>query len=84
MKGNSEKFNWEGTEFPMQVDKIDIYEKNTSKYGINVYGYKKKRVYPLPITKNEDRKKTINLLMISNSKTDCWIKKYVETIIITI
>ena len=40
LKTNAEKFNWEGVEGPMQVNKILIFKKNNSKYGINFYGYK--------------------------------------------
>lgn len=49
LKTNSEKLNWEGLEFPMKVDKIGIFEKNNPKYGVNVYGYKNDRVYPIRI-----------------------------------
>jgi len=76
MRANAEKFNWEGIEFPVQVDKISIFENNNTKYGVNVYGYKDDEVYPLRISENDDREQTINLFMISNDKTNhyCWIK----------
>ncbi|KXJ22395.1 Uncharacterized protein K02A2.6 [Exaiptasia diaphana] len=43
MKTNAEKFNWDGIEFPVQVDKINIFEKKNPKYGVNVYGYKNEK-----------------------------------------
>jgi len=60
----------------VQLDKIKVFEENNKSYGVNVYGYKEECVYPLRISENEDREKTLNLLMISNSETHhyCWIK----------
>ena len=49
MKTNAEKFNWEGVEFPMQVDKKNIFEKNNPNYRINVCGYKNENVYSIRI-----------------------------------
>ena len=42
-------------EFPVQLDKIDKFEKNNLNDGINVYGYENEKVHPLCIFKNESR-----------------------------
>ena len=75
MKANSEKLCWDGLEFPVQVDKIGIFENNNPKYAVNVYSYDEE-VYPIRISKNNNREQTIDLLLISNDKTNhyCWIK----------
>lgn len=70
MKSNAKKLNWDGLEFPVQIDKIDIFETNNPQYAINVYGYKNEKVYPLRISNNDNREKTIDLLMISNDETN--------------
>ena len=75
MKLDSEKLCWDQLEFPVQVDKIHIFEKNNLKYAVNVYSYDKE-VKPIRISDNDNREKTINLLLISNDETNhyCWIK----------
>ena len=75
LRSNTSKLNWAGLEFPVQVDKIHIFEKNNPKYAVNVYSYDKE-VNILRNSDNDKREKTINLLLISNDKTNhyCWIK----------
>ena len=75
LRSNTSKLNWVGVEFPVQVDKIGIFEKNNPKYAVNVYGYDKE-VYIIRSSGNNNREQTINLLLISNDKTNhyCWIK----------
>ena len=75
LKSNSEKLNWARLEFPVQVDKIHIFEKNNPKFAINVYGYSKE-VNTIRVSENSNREKTINLILISNDETNhyCWIK----------
>ena len=71
----AEKLNWQGLEFPVEVDKIEIFEENNPGYGVNVFGYKEtEEVYPIRVSENG--KKKINLLMISNEETNhyCWVK----------
>lgn len=77
MRTNSEKFDWNGIKFPVQLDKISVFEKNNRDYAINVFGYdNKNEVYPLRISNNDDRKETVNLLFMSNNETNhyCWVK----------
>ena len=75
MKLDSEKICWDGLEFPVQVDKIHIFEKNNPGIIVNVFSYDKE-IKTIRIKDKEDREKTINLLLISNDKTNhyCWIK----------
>ena len=75
LRSNTSKLNWAGLEFPVQVDKIGIFEKNNSRYAVNVYSYDKE-VNILRNSDNDKREKTINLLLISNDETNhyCWIK----------
>ena len=60
---NSEKFNWDGINFPASFKDIDNFEKLNPSVSVNVFGYEKE-VYPLRITKRANDK-TINLLLIS-------------------
>ena len=72
MRKDSEKFDWTGIEFPVSLKLIDKFE-NRNNYAINVFGYEKV-VYPLRISKKNE--KVINLLLIANEETNhyCWIK----------
>ena len=71
---NSEKFNWDGINFPASFKDIDNFEKLNPSVSVNVFGYEKE-VYPLRITKRANDK-TINLLLISERENQhyCWIK----------
>ena len=69
LRSNTSKLNWVGVEFPVQIDKIGIFEKNNPKYAVNVYGYDKE-VYIIRSSGNNNREQTINLLLISNDKTN--------------
>ena len=73
MRENSNNFNWSGIEFPVSLKQIDKFEKQNP-YAINVLGYEDDEVYPLRISKK--KADFINLLLISNDKTNhyCWIK----------
>ena len=78
MKKDSEKFDWTGIEFPVSLKQIDKFE-NQNNYAINVFGcegddYPVDVVYPLRISKKNE--KVINLLLIANQETNhfCWIK----------
>ena len=74
LKENSEKFNWDGINFPASFKDIDNFEKLNPSVSVNVFGYEKE-VYPLRITKRANDK-TINLLLISERENQhyCWIK----------
>ena len=65
---NAKLFNWTGIEFPMKTTEINLFEKNNSKYAVNVLGYGgRDGLYPLKISKHyTTRQTTINLLLISN------------------
>ena len=71
---NSEKFNWDGINFPASFKDIDNFEKLNPSVSVNVFGYEKE-VYPLRITKKANDK-TVNLLLISKGENQhyCWIK----------
>ena len=71
---NSEKFNWDGINFPASFKDIDKFEKQNPSISINVFSYEEE-VYPLRITKKANDK-TVNLLLISKGENQhyCWIK----------
>jgi hypothetical protein len=72
----SKKLNWEGIEFPVKLDQIKKFEKNNPDISVNVFGYEKKSIHPLRISKCLNRKHEIDLLLISDEKTNhyCLIK----------
>ena len=74
LKENSEKFNWDGINFPASFKDIDKFEKLNPSISINVFSYEQE-VYPLRITKKANDK-TVNLLLISKGENQhyCWIK----------
>ena len=58
LRKQSEKLNWKGISFPVQVDKIEKFEKNNPKISIHVF-YLDGNVQPL-------RKYNIDLLLIES------------------
>ena len=72
LKEDSENLDWSGLEFPVKVEDISIFEENNP-YGVNVFGYNGE-VYPLRISKSEN--KIINLMLISEGSKNhyCWIR----------
>ena len=74
LKENSEKFNWDGINFPASFKDIDKFDKLNPSISINVSSYEQE-VYPLRITKKANDK-TVNLLLISKGENQhyCWIK----------
>ncbi|XP_065639495.1 uncharacterized protein LOC136072263 [Hydra vulgaris] len=70
LKEQSEKLNWEKIKFPVSLNKISLFEKNNQDISVSVFGYEKLSVYPLHISKNKNRQHQIDLLLISNGKTN--------------
>ncbi|XP_065667920.1 uncharacterized protein LOC136088173 [Hydra vulgaris] len=65
----SNKIIWEKIEFPISLNQITQLENNNKDLSVNIYGYKNS-VYPLGVSKNNDRQYLIDLLLISNSETN--------------
>ena len=63
-KEQSERLNWSGLKFPVDLNQIKIFEKNNPSISINAFGYER-TIYPLRISKTK-RKKIIDLLLISD------------------
>ncbi|XP_065667722.1 uncharacterized protein LOC136088013 [Hydra vulgaris] len=63
------------SEFPVSFNQITQFENNNKDINVNVYGYENS-VYPLRVSKNNDRQHLIDLLLISNGETNhyCLIK----------
>ena len=74
MRKNSGKIDWTGIDFPTPLNQIERFEKQNP-YSINVYGREGGNIYPLRISKHEN-KKDINLLLLTNDDNQhyCWIK----------
>ena len=74
LKDQSERLDWSGLRFPVDLKQIKIFEKNNPGISINVFSYEGE-VYPLKISK---MKKIINidLLLISDGEKQhyCLIK----------
>ena len=74
LRKQSEELNWKGIEFPMEVDKIDKFEKNNPTISVNVF-YIDGDIQPLRNI-GVKRDHIINLLLIGKEgkKHYCWIK----------
>ena len=74
MRKQSEVSNFQGIEFPMELDDIGKFEKQNRGLAINVFGEEREEIYPLRWSKIKT--KPINLLLISDSETRhyCLIK----------
>ncbi|XP_065645275.1 uncharacterized protein LOC136075766 [Hydra vulgaris] len=76
LKNQAEKINWDKIEFPVSLNQITQFEKNNQDISVNVYGYENSEVHILHVSKNNDRKHLIDLLLTSNGETNhyCLIK----------
>ncbi|XP_065679834.1 uncharacterized protein LOC136094149 [Hydra vulgaris] len=70
LKEQAKKLNWEKIEFPVSLNQISLFEKNNQDISVSVFGYENLSVYPLHISKNKNRQHQIDLLLISNGKTN--------------
>ena len=61
----ADKLNWSGIPFPVSYGDINKFERNNVKISVNVVGYGTNN-YPSRISKHDDRKYIIDLLLISN------------------
>ena len=77
-KKQSEKYNINGINFPMNFKNIDKFENQNKHLAVNVFGYSKE-IYPLRISKKKNTKKK-NLLYLTKKENTgvkthfCWIK----------
>ena len=72
LRETSKTNNWEKLKFPVKLNDINKFEKNSS-ISVNVFGYEK-LVYPLKISEHNDkRENTVNLLLISNDTNNITI-----------
>ena len=62
LRKQAEELNWKGISFPMEVDKIDRFEKNNPTISVNVFNLDGS-VQPLRIS-NAEGEHNINLLLI--------------------
>ena len=74
MRRNAALLDWSDIDFPTTLQQISRFEKQNP-YSINVYGWTGTSVYPLRISKH-DNKQCINLLLLKDKKNQhyCWIK----------
>lgn len=65
LKEEAEKYNWDGIEFPVQLNQISKFEDQNT-VSVSVYSFDEKLdLYPLRITKVK-KEKNVNLVMIRN------------------
>ena len=62
-----EKYNWDGLEFPVSLNKIDRFEKDNPDIAVNVLceEEEKEKIYICRKSKYNDRSKIVNLLLIT-------------------
>ena len=74
LKDQSERLDWSGLKFPVDLKQIIIFEKLNPQISINVFGFEGD-VYPLRLSKSKSEQ-TINLLLISDVEKQhyCLIK----------
>ena len=74
LKDQSERLDWSGLKFPVDLNQIAIFEKLNPQISINVFGFEKD-VYPLRLSKTK-RRWIVNLLLISDGEKQhyCFIK----------
>ena len=74
LRENAALLNWKGIDFPTTLQQISRFEKQNP-YSINVYGWTGTSVYPLRISKH-DNKQCINLMLLEKKGDHhyCWIK----------
>ena len=54
LKDQSERMNWSGLKFPVDLKQIAIFEKLNPEISINVFGYEE-TIYPLRISKTKKK-----------------------------
>ena len=64
LKDQSERLDWSGLRFPVDLKQIKIFEKFNPQISINVYGYDDRVVYPLRVFENKKRPTHVDLLLI--------------------
>ena len=74
LKDQSERLDWSGLKFPVDLNQIAIFEKNNPQISINVFGFEG-GIYPLQISKTK-RPRIVDLLLISDGEKQhyCLIK----------
>ena len=77
-KPHFNKLNWDGIEYPVEIDKIKKFEKQNPKYGINVFLLENKNEITPRIICKDKEKIIINLLLIADNdkKHYVWIKDF--------
>ena len=84
LKSKENTLNMEGIAYPVELKKIERFEKQNPNISISVLGYSKdERVYPLQISKytkckrKDEREHNITLLLIKNGDNShyCYVKR---------
>ena len=79
LRVQSEKLDWSGINFPVKLDKISKFEKQNENIAVDALGYEQASsspspsgfdFYPFRISKEENRKHLINLLLIGTRQPD--------------
>ena len=72
---STEKYNWDGITFPVNLKQIDRFEKNPT-ISVNVFGYEKKNVTILRKSETYKRANIVDLLLINDGEVQnyCVIK----------
>ena len=68
LRTQSEKLDWSGISFPMKLTDMSKFEKENENIAVNVLAYSEASIYPLRISKEENRKYVINLLLLVGAR----------------
>ena len=80
--GHEHALDWSGLTFPVQLDKIALFE-NRNSISVNVYGCDVKKgtcsPYPLRLSKQNETERHVDLLLLEDASAGshfCWIKNF--------
>ena len=66
--GYANNYNWSGLEFPVAINKINEFKKNSNDTAVYVLGVKGKRIYICRNSKHYDGKNVVNLLLTGDGE----------------
>ena len=73
MKKRTNKYDWEGINYPSEKDDWKKFEKNNVTIPLNVLYTKKEKIYPACVLRyNSNHEKQVVILMISNREKERW------------
>ena len=72
LKKKEDSLNMKGIAYPVQLNAIDKFERQNPTISINVLGYEESVLYPLRVSKCDDRE-SVDLLLISDEEKQHYV-----------